>query len=337
MRAIELQNGFGIDNLHLAERQPADAPGPGQVKLRMHAASLNYRDLYTVKNGGLSGVKLPLVPCSDGAGEVVAVGAGVTSLAVGDAVTPLFFQSWQGGPPSIEKLSHPLGSPIDGCLRDEMVLSEMGVVKAPSYMSYEEAATLPCAALTAWSTLVTEGHTKPGDVVLVQGTGGVSLFALQFAKAIGATVIATSSSDEKLARAKDLGADHLINYRTTPDWATEARRLTGGRGVDTVVEVGGAGTFEQSLRAVRIGGVIGVIGILTGFADTVNVAAIMSQHVRVQGITVGSRDAHLDMVRALETHHIRPVIDRTFGLAEAADAFRLMEGATHFGKIVVAH
>jgi NADPH:quinone reductase-like Zn-dependent oxidoreductase len=337
MRAVELRNDFGIENLNLVERAAEGAPGPGQVKLRMRAASLNYRDLFTVKNGAMSGVKLPAVPCSDGAGEVVAVGAGVTRLNVGDKVTPLFFQSWQGGPPSAEKLSQPLGTPLDGCLRDEMVLSEAGVVKAPSYMSFEEAATLPCAALTAWSTLVTEGHTKPGDVVLVQGTGGVSLFALQFAKALGASVIATSSSDEKLERARALGADHLINYRTTEDWASEARRVTGGRGVDTVVEVGGAGTFEQSLRAVRIGGLIGVIGILSGFANTINVASIMGQHLKVQGITVGSRDAHEDMVRALETHRIKPVIDKTFPLAGAADAFRLMESASHFGKIVVTH
>ena len=335
MRAMEIQGAYGIDNLKLADR-PVPKAGPGQVVIRMKAASLNFRDLATVSGTYGPGHKLPLVPLSDGSGEVVDVGEGVRRLKVGDRVAPSFFQGWLSGDPVPETLgTTALGGPIDGCAQEYMCLSAEGVSKAPANLSHEEIACLPCAALTAWRALVVEGRMKAGDTVLVQGTGGVSIFALQFAKAAGARVIVTSSSDEKLERARKLGADDFINYRTTPDWATEARKLTGGRGVDHVVEVGGADTFPQSIMASRVGGHVGVIGLLSGMTRDVNVAAIFSQNLKISGVTVGSRAHFEDMTRAIEQNDIHPVIDKRFGLEEAQDALRLMAGASHFGKIVL--
>ncbi|MBX3496420.1 MAG: NAD(P)-dependent alcohol dehydrogenase [Parvibaculum sp.] len=334
MRALVLENGFGIENLNLKERDVPKA-GPGQVVLKMKAGSLNYRDLATVTFGGNPKL-LPLVPLSDGCGEVIEVGEGVTRLKKGDRVAPSFFQGWISGGPVAELLgATALGSPIDGCAQEYMVLSAEGMSKAPSNLSDAEVACLPCAALTAWRALVVEGNIKAGDTVLVQGTGGVSIFALQFAKAMGARVIVTSSSDEKIERAKKLGADDAINYKATPNWEMEARKLTGGRGVDHVVEVGGADTFPRSITAARVGGHIAVIGILTGLTKDVNVAAIFAQNLKISGITVGSRTQFEEMSRAIEQNDIHPVIDKSFPLAQAQEAFRLMQGASHFGKIVL--
>jgi NADPH:quinone reductase-like Zn-dependent oxidoreductase len=266
---------------------------------------------------------------------VTAVGPGVTRVAVGDRVATLFFQGWLGGEPTGAALATALAGAIDGIAQDQVVLSQDGVSKVPASLSDEEVACLPCAGLTAWRALVVEGAIKAGDVVLAQGTGGVSIFALQFAKAAGATVIITSSSDEKLERAKAMGADHTINYRTEPDWARAARRLTAGRGVDHVVEVGGAGTFQQSIQAIRIGGRIAVVGVLAGAVKDVNVAAIFGANARIHGVTVGSREHFEDMCRAIEAQGIRPVVDRRYALDDAPAAFRAMRAGEHFGKIVL--
>ena len=331
MRVVVLEEAYGIENLRLVER-PDPVPGPGRIVVDIKAASLNYRDLATVT--APSG-RLPFVPCSDGAGIVSAIGEGVTRVKIGDHVAPLFFQNWFAGEPTPQALGGALGGTLDGVLQEKILLGEQGVTRVPHGYNFAEGATLPCAALTAWRGLVLQGNVKAGDVVLVQGTGGVSIFALQFAKSAGATVIVTSSSDEKLERAKALGADHFINYKSTPDWAKEVRKLTAGRGADHIVEVGGAGTFEQSLRAVRLGGKIAVIGVLGGFVKDLNVAAIFAANVFVHGVTVGSREQFESMTRALEATGIRPVIDRRFPLAEIRAAFECMKAGAHFGKIVV--
>ena len=331
MRAVVLESAYGIDNLQVVER-PDPIPGPGQIVVDIAAATLNYRDLATVT--APSG-RTPFVPCSDGAGVVSAVGDGVTRVKVGDHVAPLFFQGWFAGEPTREGLGGALGGTLDGVLQEKVLLSEQGVTPVPAGYTDEEAATLPCAALTAWRGLVVQGKVKPGDVIVLQGTGGVSIFALQFAKAAGASVIITSSSDEKLERARALGADHLVNYRSTPDWAREVRRITGNRGADHVIEVGGAGTFEQSLRAIRLGGKIAVIGILGGFVKDLNIAAIFGANAFIHGVTVGSREHFESMTRAIEANGLRPVIDRRFSLDEARDAFETMKAGAHFGKIAL--
>jgi NADPH:quinone reductase-like Zn-dependent oxidoreductase len=334
MRVLVLEGEPGIDHLHVVERPEAE-PAPGQVAVTMKAASLNYRDLATVESPMIKG-RLPLVPLSDGCGVVSAIGEGVTRVAVGDRVAPLFFQGWMGGEPTPSALATALGGALDGVARQQVVLSQEGVSKVPAALSDEEAACLPCAGLTAWRALMVEGHVKPGDVVLAQGTGGVSIFALQFAKAAGATVIITSSSDEKLERAKALGADHTINYRSEPDWAKAARRLTGGRGVDHVVEVGGAGTFQQSIQAIRLGGHIGVVGVLSGAVKDLSVAAIFGANAKIHGVTVGSREHFEAMCRGIEATGVRPVVDKRYALGEAKAAFHAMKAGEHFGKIVLA-
>src|ERR1700742_4299943 len=268
--------------MELVER-PDPVPGPGQVAVRMRAASLNYRDLLTVQGKG--GAKLPLIPCSDGAGEIVSVGEGVTRVAVGDRVCPMFFQSWFDGRPSASNRRLALGGTRPGVLQELMVLDAEGVSRIPPHLTFEEAATLPCTALTAWRALFEEVHIRPGDTVLVQGTGGVSIFALQFAKLAGASVIVTSSSDEKLERAKKLGADPTINYRSVPEWGKAAAEWTGG-GVDHVVEVGGKDTFAQSLEAARIGGTILVIGVLSGFSQQIAIPSLFSKNLHVIGLSV---------------------------------------------------
>lgn len=331
MRAVVLESAYGIENLKVIEK-PDPTPGPGQIVVDIKAATLNYRDLATVT--APSG-RTPFVPCSDGAGVVTAIGDGVTRVKVGDHVAPLFFQGWFAGEPTPQGLGGALGGTLDGVLQQKVLLSEQGVTPVPKGWSDEEAATLPCAALTAWRGLVVMGQVKPGDTVVVQGTGGVSIFALQFAKAAGATVIITSSSDEKLERAKALGADHFVNYKSTPDWAKEVRKITGNRGADHVIEVGGAGTFEQSLRAIRLGGKIAVIGILGGFVKDLNVAAIFGSNAIINGVTVGSREHFEEMTRAIEANGIKPVIDKRFTLDEAQDAFTAMKNGAHFGKILL--
>jgi NADPH:quinone reductase-like Zn-dependent oxidoreductase len=305
------------------------------VLVKLKAASLNYRDLMTVRGVYGAAQRYPMVPLSDGCGEIVEVGASVKRVKAGDRVATLFFQNWMGGGPSLEGLSTALGGALDGCFQDYIVLSENGVSKVPSHLSDFEVATLPCAALTAWRALVVEGRLMAGETVVAQGTGGVSIFALQLAKAHGAQVIITSSSAEKLARAKTLGADHLVNYKERPEWSKAVREITGGRGADHIVEVGGAGTVGESLKAVRIGGHVSIIGVLTGFSEKIEIAHILGGNARVQGITVGSRESFEQMCRAIALHKIKPVIDRVFPFAAAQDALGYMAGQQHFGKIVI--
>ncbi len=333
MKVWEIQNAYGIDNLHVAEK-PEPRPGPGEIVVAMKASSLNYRDLLTVQ--GMAGhFPLPLIPFSDGAGEVLMVGDGVTRFKPGDKVCPTFFQSWVDGPVAMEKLTRALGGPLPGVLQQHMLLDQNGAAKVPDHLSFEEAATLPCAGLTAWRALTSETKPGPGQTVLVQGTGGVSIFALQFAKARGAKVIATSSSDEKLARAKALGADHLINYKTTPDWGAKARELTGGRGVDVVVEVGGENTLTQSFDAARVGGHVVVIGVLGGFSSPVMIPLVFGKNLHIHGITVGSREQFDDMAAHIAKWKLKPVVDKVFPFGELPAALKLMQAGGHFGKIVV--
>ncbi|HBL26064.1 MAG TPA: NAD(P)-dependent alcohol dehydrogenase [Acidobacteria bacterium] len=334
MRAWEIQGGFGLDHLQLAER-PDPQPGPGQVKLRVRAVSLNYRDLLTVQGLYNPRQKLPLIPCSDGVGEVVAVGEGVTRAKPGDRVCGIFAQRWLAGEPSRDKLRSTLGGPFDGLLAEQVVLHEDGVVHVPPHLSDEEAATLPCAGLTAWSALVTHGRLTAGDTVLLQGTGGVSIFALQLARLLGVRALITSSRDDKLERARRLGASGLINYRQTPEWSGAVRELTQGAGVDLVVEVGGAGTLEQSLRSVRLGGTICLIGNLAGVVAQVPLTLIFMQQARLQGILVGHREGFEAMNRAIAQHGLHPVVDRVFPFEDARAAFALMAAGGHFGKICI--
>jgi len=335
MRAFQIQDSFGLDNLKPTER-PDPCPGANEVVVRMRAVSLNYRDILTVNGAYNPKQPLPLIPCSDGAGEVIAVGEGVSRVRVGDRVATLFSQGWMAGEPTASELRATLGGPLDGTLAEMMVLSEQGVIPVPNHLSDVEAATLPCAALTAWSALVEHGDVTAGSTVLVQGTGGVSIFALQFAQLLGARVIVTSSNNDKLIKARKLGAWQEINYVDDPAWGKTVRALTNGVGVDHVVEVGGAETFEQSLRAVRVGGHISVIGVLSGVATKVNIVAILMQGVRLQGILVGSREGFEKMNRAIEQHELRPVVDRVFPFAEAPDAFAYMASGAHFGKVCIA-
>jgi NADPH:quinone reductase-like Zn-dependent oxidoreductase len=333
MKVYEIRDRFGLDALTPAER-PQPQPGSGEVLVRIKAASLNYRDLMVVKGVYNPKMPLPRIPVSDAVGEVTALDPGVSRVKVGQRVAGIFMQKWVSGELDEAKARSALGGAIDGLLAEYAVLHEDGVVVPPEHLSDEEAATLPCAALTAWHGLVTEGRVKPGDTVLLQGTGGVSIFALQFACLAGARTIITSSSDEKLQRARKLGASEGINYKTTPEWGDKVRELTGGRGVDHIVEVGGAGTLGQSLRAVRMGGQISLIGVLSGGGQA-NPMPILMKNVRVQGIFVGSREMFEAMNRAIAAHGLRPVVDRVFPFAEAAEAFRHMEKAGHFGKICI--
>lgn len=334
MRVYEIQGGFGLDHLKLTER-PDPEPGAGQVRVRVRAVSLNRRDLMMVEGQYNPRQPLPLVPCSDGVGEVVAVGPGVEHVEVGDRVCGLFCQRWEAGAPDREALRTTLGGPLDGMLAEEVVLPERGVAKVPAYLTDEEAATLPCAALTAWSALVTQSETKPGDVVLTLGTGGVSLFAVQIARLLGARVILTSSSHDKLARAKELGAEAGIHYGEEPEWGRAARALAGGEGVDHVLELGGAGTFEQSLKAVRLGGHISVIGALAGNKQPISLTPVLMGNLRVQGVFVGHRQGFIAMCRAFEAAKLRPVVDEVVPFSEARAAFERMKREQHFGKICI--
>ncbi len=326
---------FGIDSLELAERESGQ-PGTGEVLVRVHAVSLNYRDLMVVEGRYNPHLAMPRVPCSDGAGAVVAVGAGVTRWKVGDRVAGIFMQNWQEGRPTAAKAKGALGGDIDGMLATEVVLPECGLVRIPEHLSFEEAATLPCAAVTAWNALFKATSTQPGDTVLIQGTGGVSMFALQFARMAGARVLGISSSDEKLARATGLGLDAGLNYRTHPEWEKWAIGETGGEGVDLVVEVGGSGTLPRALRAVKPGGTVAQIGVLTGAAEAVDVRVILSKQIRVQGVYVGSRADFDAMNRGIAQAGLKPVIDGVFPFKEAPAALRRMESAGHFGKIVIS-
>jgi NADPH:quinone reductase-like Zn-dependent oxidoreductase len=332
LRVWQIAREWSIEGMELVER-PDPEPGPGQVTVRMRAASLNYRDLLTVQGKG-GAYKLPLIPFSDGAGEIVAVGEGVTRVAVGDRVCPMFFQSWFDGGPSASNRRLALGGTLPGVLQELRVLDAEGVTRIPDHLTFPEAATLPCAALTAWRALFEEAALRPGQTVLVQGTGGVSIFALQFAKLAGATVIVTSSSDEKLERAKALGADHTINYRSVVDWGKSAAEWSDG-GVDHIVEVGGKDTFQQSIEAARVGGTILVIGVLSGFAQQVLFPSLFSKNLHVIGLSVGSRKMFENMASAIGRNKIKPVVDKTFDFTEAPDALRYMQNAGHFGKIAM--
>ena len=334
MKAYEITE-FGIGNLSLVKRQRPE-PAPMEVLVKFHAASLNFRDLMIVGGTYNPRMKLPVIPFSDGAGEVVAVGDHVKKWMPGDRVMPIFMQGWTDGEVNVDKGRTALGGAArwNGVLREFGAFSEESLVRVPDHLTYEEASTLPCAAVTAWHALAVSGKLKAGDTVLTLGSGGVSVFALQFAKLFGANVIATSSSDEKLERLADLGADNCINYRTRDDWETAVLELTGKAGVDHVVEVGGAGTLSKSAAAVRVGGHIALIGALTG-AGSFNPLQIFMKSVRLQGIFVGSRKMFEDMNRAISLNKLRPVIDRVFDFDQVREALSYMESGSHFGKIVV--
>jgi NADPH:quinone reductase-like Zn-dependent oxidoreductase len=326
-------SSFGIDSLEFVER-PDPQPGPGQVAVRVHAISFNFRDLMMVKGIYNPKLKLPRIPCSDGAGEVVAVGPGVAQWKPGDRVAGTFMQNWIDGPPSPEKVKGALGGDIDGMLAEYAVLSENGLVAVPEHLSYQEAATLPCAAVTAWNALCA-GDIKPGGTVLIQGTGGVSVFALQFARLKGAKVLGISGSHEKLNRAFDLGLDAGVNYNEVPEWDRWAMEQT-GEGVDLVVEVGGLGTLPRSLRALRMGGTIAQVGVLTGGVspEPLPLPAILHKQARIRGIYVGSRQDFLDMNRAISLTQLRPV-GEDFPWTHAREVLARMEESSHFGKLVM--
>ena len=335
MKSVVLKDAGGVDSLHLIDG-PDPAPGPSEVVVRMRAAALNYRDLLVVKGGYGSKQRIEnLIPLCDGAGEVAAVGAGVTRFKVGDRVMANPFRDWISGPPTEAKLASSIGSMLDGCLSEMRLFGEPALVATPEHLSDVEAAACPCAGLTAWSAIVTQGAVAPGDVVLIQGTGGVSLFALQFAKLAGALTVVTSSSDEKLERVKALGADLMINYRSDEHWGKTARAWTGGRGGDHVVEVGGAGTLKQSMLAIRPAGSIYMIGVLSGARHELILPPIVMQNMRLQGITVGNRDGLEAMNRAMAANGLKPVVGRTFAMEDYKDAWAFLRSGGHFGKIVI--
>lgn len=336
MRALSISEPWGLDRIEVIDA-PDPAPGHGEVLVRMRAVSLNYRDLLMAqgmypRGPGTGG---PITPFSDGCGIVEAVGPGVTRVKVGDRVATLFFQNWISGPPTLEKLMSSLGSPIPGAGRELGVFSQDGVSRVPEFLSDQQVATLPCAALTAWRALFEDADLRPGDTVVLQGTGGVSIFGLQFAHAAGYRTVITSSSDEKLARAKAMGADHLANYRQDPDWAKAVRAATGGVGADLIIEVGGGGTIEQSMKAIRIGGHVAIVGVVAGLGGGFNTVSLIGNSARLQGLSVGSRDMFEAMCRFIALKNIGPVVDKVFPWTEAKAAFAAMQGGEHFGKIVL--
>jgi len=331
MKVISVRSPGGLDNLQVLDKETPGEPGPGEIRVRIHASSLNFHD-YLVANGSIK-TENGRIPMSDGAGVVEAVGAEVEAFAVGDRVVSTFFPDWLDGRPRVGNFRKTPGDGIDGYAREQVVAKPQCFTRVPEGYSHQEAATLTTAGLTAWRALVVNGALKPGETVLTLGTGGVSIFALQFAKAMGASVISTSSSDEKIERLKALGADHTINYKSEPEWGKRVLELTDGVGADHVIEVGGPGTLPQSINAVRIGGHISLIGVLTGGAGEVPTAKLMAKQARLQGLIVGSRADQQDMVRALEVMPVKPEIDRCFAFDDIADAFRHEEAGRHFGKI----
>ncbi len=334
MKVYAIENEFGLENLNQSTR-PMPEVGPGQVLIAMKAVAVNRRDLIVLDGRYKRRLELPLIPFSDGAGEVVEVGEGVTRVQVGERVMPIFAQDWIAGEPADEKMRRMLGGPLDGVLAEYVVVDQQGVVTIPEHLSYVEAATLPCAGVTAWNALAEHGEVTAGDVVVTQGTGGVSIFALQLAQHLGAEVIATSSSDAKLDRVRQLGAAHVINYRDEPQWSDVVREITGGRGADHIIDVGGPGTLAQSIAAVRTGGHITLIGTLGDAAEPVNLHPVHLRNIRLQGIVVGSREMFEHFTRALEATKLRPVVDRTFGFVEAKQALEYVRAGGHLGKVVI--
>lgn len=333
MRVFQVSQDWSIEHLQMAS-MPDRWPSPGEVRVKMRAAALNFRDLIIPTRGYGKRMKaLPLVVLSDGVGMIDAVGEGVNRVQVGDRVCPIFYQTWLDGSPNAERMQSSLGCEQDGTMTTQLVVPQEGVSRVPAYLSDYEAATLPTAGVTAWRSLITEGRLKRGDTVLLQGTGGVSLFALQIAKSFGAIVIITSSSDKKLARARALGADYLINYKTDQQWWRTVRDCTGGVGVDHVVEVGGADTLAQSVRAVRTGGTISLIGVLSGSEPTVPLGQIVTRHIRLHGITVGSREDFEAMASHFDKTKLQPVVDRIFPFEALHSAMQYLASGEHFGKI----
>lgn len=325
---------FGIDNLEFIDA-PEPKTGPAEVLIRVHAVSLNYRDLMITLGRYNPKMALPRIPVSDGVGEIVAIGEDVTEVKAGQRVAGIFMQNWLDGEGTAQKHRGALGGDIDGMLAEYVVLPESGVVPIPDHLSWEEAATLPCAAVTAWNAVVHAGRIKTGDTVVIQGTGGVSIFALQFAKALGSRVLGTSSSDEKLRRASELGLDESVNYKQTPDWAKWVLEQTNGEGADLVVEVGGAGTFAQSLKAVRVGGTVAQIGVLSQTDEPLNIVPILHKQIHIQGIYVGSRADFIEMNKAITHTNLKPIVDEVFAFDQAKAALRRMEAGKHFGKLVI--
>lgn len=332
IKTIHIPAGGGFDNVTVETSQPVD-PGPGEITVRLRASSLNFHDYVVVK--GIIGPKERRIPMSDGAGEVIAVGEGVEEFAVGDHVVSTFFPDWLDGEAQVEGFGRVPGDGIDGYAREQVTAPATAFTRAPRGWSHAEVATLTTAGLTAWRALFVDGMLKPGNTVLVQGTGGVSIFALQMAKLAGARVIATSSSDAKLERLRELGADEVINYRQDPEWGMTARRLTDGRGVDHVLDVGGPDTLAQSMLAARVGGHVALIGVLSGVDGQLPLGLALGRQLRLQALIVGSRRHQQDMVRALEASTLRPVIDRHFALDDIVAAFQHQESGAHFGKIVL--
>ena len=336
MRVFQIEGEWGFENLRLSSR-PEPEPGPRDVVVAMRMASLNARDLIVpVRGYGRATGELPLIPVSDGVGEVVVTGDAVTRVRVGDRVCPTFFQNWTAGPPGPARLGSALGGPRDGVMADRVCLSEEGVVRVPDYLTDAEAATLPCAGLTAWSAVAGLAHVGPGEKVLVQGTGGVALFALAFAVAQGAEVTVISSSDARLERVRAMGAAHTLNYATTPDWARASREITAGRGgYDVIVELGGAQTLPLSLKAIRPGGTIAMIGVLSGLELSASLGPIVTRQVRLQGVTVGHRDGFEAMLAAMAQHRLRPVLGESFAFEELPAALEHLRGPERFGKTLI--
>ncbi len=335
MKAWQITEHGSLDGLRLAE-WPETGPGHGEVLVQLRAVSLNYRDLSAVRSARPGNLPPPLVPCSDGAGEVIAVGPGVTQWQPGDRVAGTFFQSWTSGPVSRDVMRRALGGPVQGVLREQAVLQADGLTRVPAGLSFEQAATLPCAGVTAWHALVSNGRLCAGQTVLALGTGGVSIFALQIAKLHGARVILTSRSAEKLARALALGADETIDTTAAPDWERTVHDMTGGTGVDHVIETGGAGTLEKSFAAVRLGGHVHLMGILSGLEGRINPWPLIAKSICLHGLYVGTRDMQDALTTALAASHAHPVIDRVFDFDDARDAFAHLESGSHFGKVVIS-
>lgn len=334
MKAYEIQDDFGFDNVKMVEREVPE-PGSGEVRVDVNAVSINYRDIMMIRGEYNPNQELPLVPFCDACGEVVETGAEVERFDVGDRVAPIFAQKWRDGEISLEMRNSTLGGPLDGTLAEKQTFDEEGLVSVPEHLTDEEAATLTCAGVTAWNALTTGDSLEPGETVLLLGTGGVSMFSLQFAKTMGARVIMTSSSDEKLEEVRKMGADETINYESTPDWDDAVMDLTDGEGADRVVEVGGAGTLQKSLDAAALGGHVSIIGVLSGVSGDLAVTSALMKGLTMKGILVGSRRDFEDMNRALDQNELRPYVDRVFPFDEAVEACRYQEAGKHMGKVVV--